>query len=159
MRDADTLLELYTAGVIDRLGKDTTTSTSELRDYGVRHFSPAAFIGVYPANVTPERTRHDATLHLQTDLPVPHRHLGSMLPGRRCRCGGHPKFAAVVSAGLLNRLLQRPAALVSLRGVSDHFWPSILPPLHKHEWPVRRFRFDPPSSLQVPPSTIHVRRG
>ena len=58
MRDTDVLLELYTAGVIDRLGKDTTTSTSELRDYGVRHFSPAAFIGVYPADVTPERTRH-----------------------------------------------------------------------------------------------------
>ena len=53
MRDSDVLLELYTAGVIDRLGKDTTTSTSELRDYGVRHFSPAAFNGVYPADVTP----------------------------------------------------------------------------------------------------------
>ena len=37
--DADTLLEVYTAGVIDRLGKDTTTSTTELRDYGVRNFS------------------------------------------------------------------------------------------------------------------------
>ena len=58
MRDSDVLLELYTAGVIDRLGKDTTTSTSELLDYGVRHFSPTAFIGVYPADVTPERTRH-----------------------------------------------------------------------------------------------------
>ena len=34
MKDSDTLLELYTAGVIDRLGKDTTTSTSELLDYG-----------------------------------------------------------------------------------------------------------------------------
>lgn len=35
---------------------------------------------------------------------------------------GHPRFAAAVSAGLLNRLLQRPAALVALRGVSDHLW-------------------------------------
>jgi hypothetical protein len=58
MRDSDVLLEMYTAGVIDRLGKDTTTSTSELLDYGRRNYSPVAFLGVYPADVTPERTRH-----------------------------------------------------------------------------------------------------
>ena len=52
------LLEQYTAGVIDRLGKDTTTNTTELLDYGRRNFSPIAFLGVFPADVTPERTRH-----------------------------------------------------------------------------------------------------
>ena len=62
MRDSDVLLEMYTAGVIDRLGKDTTPSTSELRDYGVRNFSPTAFVGVYPADITPERTRHKCFL-------------------------------------------------------------------------------------------------
>jgi len=56
--DADHLLEAYTAQVSARLGKDTTTGTTELLDYGRRHFTPVSFLGVFPSDVTPARTRH-----------------------------------------------------------------------------------------------------
>ena len=56
--DASHLLQAYAAHVAHRLGKDTTTTTTELLDYGRRNFTPLAFLGVFPADVTPERTRH-----------------------------------------------------------------------------------------------------
>ena len=55
--DARHLLQAYAAHVAHRLGKDTTTTTTELLDYGRRNFTPLSFIGVFPADITPERTR------------------------------------------------------------------------------------------------------
>ena len=43
MRDSDVLLELYTAGVIDRLGKDTTTSSQMPSNFSFFFFF---FVGV-----------------------------------------------------------------------------------------------------------------
>ena len=56
--DASHLLQAYAAHVAHRLGKDTTTTTTELLDYGRRNFTPLSFLGVFPADITPERTRH-----------------------------------------------------------------------------------------------------
>ena len=36
----------------------STTSTTELETYGQAHFSPLQFRGVFPANETPERSKH-----------------------------------------------------------------------------------------------------
>ena len=56
--DVDELLQAYARNVAFEMGKDTTTTTSELNDYGRRHFSAMQFLGVYPANETPARTEH-----------------------------------------------------------------------------------------------------
>eukprot|EP01046_Picozoa_sp_COSAG06_P032476 COSAG06_NODE_3248_length_5619_cov_32.539493_6_plen_193_part_00 len=43
--DANTMLAAYTASVVGRMGKHTTTSTSELEEYGRRWFTPQQFLG------------------------------------------------------------------------------------------------------------------
>lgn len=58
--DADQLLAAYAAAVAGRLGSNETTSTSQLRQYGERQFHPLQFLGVFPADVEPPRTRHRA---------------------------------------------------------------------------------------------------
>jgi hypothetical protein len=55
--DVDELLQAYARNVAFEMGKNTTTSTTELNDYGKRHFSPMQFLGVHPANQTPARTK------------------------------------------------------------------------------------------------------
>ena len=56
--NVDAMLEAYARNVAHEMRKNTTTSTSELRDYGDRHFSPLQFLGAFPADETPARTKH-----------------------------------------------------------------------------------------------------
>ena len=46
--DIDQLLQAYARGVAHEMGKNTTTNTSELEEYGRLHFTPQQFLGVYP---------------------------------------------------------------------------------------------------------------
>ena len=48
--DADQLLQAYARGVEHGMRNTSTTSTTELQDYGRVHFSPLQFRGVFPAN-------------------------------------------------------------------------------------------------------------
>ena len=70
--DVDDLLQAYARNVAFEMGKDTTTSTTELNDYGTKHFSPMQFLGVYPANVAPERTKHRC-FYIQNTEPASHK--------------------------------------------------------------------------------------
>ena len=56
--DADQLLQAYARGVEHAMQNSSTTSTTELETYGHAHFSPLQFRGVFPANETPERSKH-----------------------------------------------------------------------------------------------------
>jgi len=56
--DIDAMLQAYARTVAQEMGKTTTTSTTELREYGYRHFSASQFIGVFPRDETPDRTSH-----------------------------------------------------------------------------------------------------
>jgi hypothetical protein len=56
--NVDDMLQAYARNVAHDMRKNTTTSTSELRDYGNRHFSPLQFLGTFPADETPARTKH-----------------------------------------------------------------------------------------------------
>ena len=56
--DADQLLQAYARGVEHGMRNTSTTSTTELQDYGRLHFSPLQFRGVFPANQTPASSRH-----------------------------------------------------------------------------------------------------
>ena len=58
MMDADHLLQAYARGVEHGLRNSSTTSTTDLEQYGYRHFSPLQFQGVFPANKTPDRIQH-----------------------------------------------------------------------------------------------------
>ena len=69
--DANAMLAAYTASVAGHMGKDTTTSTSELEEYGRRWFTPQQFLGVFPADVEPPRTRHRC-FYLQNTKPASH---------------------------------------------------------------------------------------
>ena len=60
MDSADILLQVYARQVSNRMKKDTTTSTSELQAYGDLYFPKHFFLGVYPADMTPERPAHRA---------------------------------------------------------------------------------------------------
>ena len=70
--DANTMLAAYTASVVGRMGKQTTTSTSELEEYGRRWFTPQQFLGVFPQDQEPPRTRHRC-FYLQNTKPASHR--------------------------------------------------------------------------------------
>ena len=48
--DANAILAAYDASVARRMGKLTTTSTSELDEYGRHWFTPQQFLGVLPAD-------------------------------------------------------------------------------------------------------------
>ena len=56
--DIDDILQSYSRAVMHDLRKSTTTSTGELEDYARRHFLPHECLGVFPADVTPARTKH-----------------------------------------------------------------------------------------------------
>ena len=58
MADADQLLATYARMVEASMGHSSTTTTSELQDFALQYFSGLQFLGVYPADVTPERTLH-----------------------------------------------------------------------------------------------------
>ena len=70
--DASGLLAAHTASVAGRMGKRTTTSTSELNDYGHRYFTPHQFLGVFPADQEPPRTRHRC-FYVQNNKPASHK--------------------------------------------------------------------------------------
>ena len=65
--DADTLLASHAAAVSAQIGHSKRTSTSELRDYGMRNFTPLQFLGVFPANREPPRTRHRSFYIMTTE--------------------------------------------------------------------------------------------
>jgi hypothetical protein len=65
--DADALLAAYAAAVAGRIGHTDLTVTSELRDYGRRNFTPLQFLGVFPADLEPPRTRHRSFYVQNTD--------------------------------------------------------------------------------------------
>ena len=56
--DVDAMLQAYARNVAHEMRTNATTSTTELSDYGNRHFSPLQFLGVFPADKTPARTKH-----------------------------------------------------------------------------------------------------
>ena len=56
--NVDQMLQAYARNVSHEMRKNTTTSTTELRDYGYRHFSPLQFLGVFPADKSPPITKH-----------------------------------------------------------------------------------------------------
>ena len=58
MDSADQLLEAYARGVQHSMKNSSTTSTTDLENYGSTHFGPLQFQGVFPANQTPDRTQH-----------------------------------------------------------------------------------------------------
>ena len=61
MEGVDAALHTYSRAVEHQLGTGGTTSTSELLRYGREHFSPAQFLGVYPAGQVPDtRPKHRA---------------------------------------------------------------------------------------------------
>ena len=70
--DANAILAAYTATVARRMGKVTTTSTSELDEYGRQWFTPQQFLGVFPADHDPPRTKHKC-FYIQNTKPAAHR--------------------------------------------------------------------------------------
>ena len=58
MDTADLLLEAYAKQVARRMGTNETTNTSQLEEYGMLNFRAGRFLGVFPADVTPERPEH-----------------------------------------------------------------------------------------------------
>ena len=56
--DADQLLQIYAVQVAGEMGTNEITSTSQLMEYGKRHFAPEQFLGVYPAGHKVPRTKH-----------------------------------------------------------------------------------------------------
>ena len=54
--DTDQLLQAYAVQVAGEMGTNETTSTSQLMEYGKRHFTPEQFLGVYPAGHKVPRT-------------------------------------------------------------------------------------------------------
>ena len=69
--DTNVMLAAHTASVAGRMGKHTTTSTSELEEYGRRWFTPQQFLGVFPSDDEPPRTRHRC-FYLQNTKPSSH---------------------------------------------------------------------------------------
>ena len=63
--DADQLLQAYARGVEHGMRNTSTTSTTELQDYGRLHFSPLQFRGVFPANQTPEKSKRHRSFYIQ----------------------------------------------------------------------------------------------
>eukprot|EP01043_Picozoa_sp_COSAG02_P033617 COSAG02_NODE_2303_length_9183_cov_6.229369_2_plen_147_part_00 len=70
--DGNAMLAAYTAIVARRMGKVTTTSTSELDEYGRRWFTPQQFLGVFPADHEPPRTKRKC-FFIQNTKPASHR--------------------------------------------------------------------------------------
>jgi hypothetical protein len=70
--DGNAMLAGYTAIVARRMGKVTTTSTSELNEYGRRWFTPQQFLGVFPADDEPPRTKRKC-FYIQNTKPASHR--------------------------------------------------------------------------------------
>lgn len=66
--DIDQILQAYARGVAHEMRKNTTTSTSELEAYGRLHFTPQQFLGVYPADATPPRTK-ERCFYIQNTEP------------------------------------------------------------------------------------------
>ena len=69
--DIDDILQAYSRAVMHDLRKSTTTSTGELEGYAQRHFMPHECLGVFPADVTPARTKHRC-FYIQNTKPSSH---------------------------------------------------------------------------------------